>query len=86
MAAGESEALEVLRVQLASSQADRTKPAYLAVPGIDVPFHSSALRDGVADFRKVLDDALPPLESFTALARCSESSWPRIQTTARPRT
>ncbi|MDO4909377.1 MAG: DUF1729 domain-containing protein [Corynebacterium sp.] len=33
--------------------------AYIQIPGIDVPFHSSKLRDGVADFRAHLDRLLP---------------------------
>ncbi len=35
------------------------KPAFILVPGIDVPFHSSELHAGVADFRAKLDDLLP---------------------------
>ena len=35
------------------------KPAFILVPGIDVPFHSSELHAGVADFRARLDDLLP---------------------------
>ncbi|APT85305.1 type I polyketide synthase [Corynebacterium aquilae] len=33
--------------------------ALIMIPGIDVPFHSSRLRDGVADFRDHLDRLLP---------------------------
>ena len=35
------------------------KPAFILVPGIDVPFHSSELHAGVEDFRARLDDLLP---------------------------
>jgi fatty acid synthase len=35
------------------------KPAFILVPGIDVPFHSSELHAGVDDFRNRLDDLLP---------------------------
>ncbi|MGI9576641.1 MAG: fatty acid synthase subunit beta domain-containing protein [Microthrixaceae bacterium] len=35
------------------------KAPFLLVPGIDVPFHSRALVDGVAEFRAHLDSALP---------------------------
>ncbi|WP_460846154.1 fatty acid synthase subunit beta domain-containing protein [Nocardioides ultimimeridianus] len=35
------------------------KAAFVLVPGIDVPFHSRVLADGVADFRQKLDDLLP---------------------------
>ena len=54
--AGTVTALEMLEARLAGT----TKPAFLLVPGIDVPFHSSALRGGVADFRKHLERCLPP--------------------------
>jgi len=37
------------------------KAAFVLVPGIDVPFHSRVLADGVADFRQKLDDLLPPV-------------------------
>ncbi|MEO6470355.1 MAG: fatty acid synthase subunit beta domain-containing protein, partial [Aeromicrobium sp.] len=33
--------------------------AYVLVPGIDVPFHSTVLRGGVPDFRLRLEDLLP---------------------------
>ncbi|AWB81147.1 type I polyketide synthase [Corynebacterium yudongzhengii] len=33
--------------------------AYVTVPGIDVPFHSSVLRPGVPDFAAKLDELLP---------------------------
>lgn len=32
---------------------------FMLVPGIDVPFHSAVLRNGVADFRQKLDDRIP---------------------------
>ncbi|GGG25249.1 type I polyketide synthase [Rhodococcoides trifolii] len=35
------------------------KRAFILVPGIDVPFHSTVLRGGVDDFRKRLLDLLP---------------------------
>lgn len=35
------------------------KPAFMLVPGIDVPFHSSLLRKGVPEFRDKLDALLP---------------------------
>ncbi|MGM0597327.1 MAG: fatty acid synthase subunit beta domain-containing protein, partial [Myxococcota bacterium] len=37
----------------------RGKSPYLEVPGIDVPFHSSLLRDGVEAFRKTLTELFP---------------------------
>jgi len=33
--------------------------AFIMIPGIDVPFHSSHLRDGVGDFREHLDSLIP---------------------------
>ncbi|RNE49687.1 type I polyketide synthase [Corynebacterium alimapuense] len=33
--------------------------AFIVIPGIDVPFHSSHLRDGVDDFREHLDSLIP---------------------------
>ncbi|MDR7328405.1 type I polyketide synthase [Corynebacterium guangdongense] len=41
--------------------------AYVTVPGIDVPFHSSVLRPGVADFAKKLDELLPAELDLDAL-------------------
>ncbi|MDP9805807.1 fatty acid synthase [Trueperella bonasi] len=35
------------------------KRPFMLVPGIDVPFHSTVLRDGVPDFRNLLDGLLP---------------------------
>lgn len=35
------------------------KPAFVLVPGIDVPFHSTVLRDGVPEFRATLDALIP---------------------------
>ena len=35
------------------------KKSFILVPGIDVPFHSTVLRDGVGEFRSKLDGLLP---------------------------
>ena len=35
------------------------KRSFILVPGIDVPFHSSVLRVGVADFRRSLERVMP---------------------------
>ena len=35
------------------------KAAFVLVPGIDVPFHSQVLRDGVPEFRATLDSLIP---------------------------
>ncbi|WP_047241484.1 type I polyketide synthase [Corynebacterium epidermidicanis] len=45
-----------------AADAERRAPgqrAFIQIPGIDVPFHSSHLRDGVGAFRKHLDSLLP---------------------------
>ncbi|MCL0121540.1 type I polyketide synthase [Corynebacterium pygosceleis] len=43
----------------AAEQAAPGQRAFILIPGIDVPFHSSVLRDGVGDFRDHLDSLLP---------------------------
>jgi enoyl reductase-like protein/3-oxoacyl-ACP reductase-like protein/3-oxoacyl-(acyl-carrier-protein) synthase/acyl dehydratase len=48
---GAREALDLL--------AERVGAAYVEVPGIDVPFHSTLLRPGVPAFRERLDAVLP---------------------------
>ena len=55
--AGTIESLAVLSDRLGDGA--KGKAPLLLVPGIDVPFHSSALRDGVADFRSHLERCLP---------------------------
>ncbi|MDR2082624.1 MAG: DUF1729 domain-containing protein [Candidatus Ancillula trichonymphae] len=42
--------------------------AYMDIPGIDVPFHSSVLQNGVPDFRKKLQKLLPKEIDFDTLA------------------
>ncbi len=61
---GELAALNALAGELAKRQAPGSKPAWIEVPGIDVPFHSQRLRDGVADFRAGLDRYLPPADQI----------------------
>ncbi|MDR1447603.1 MAG: DUF1729 domain-containing protein [Candidatus Ancillula sp.] len=41
--------------------------AYMEIPGIDVPFHSSVLQNGVPDFRKKLQELLPEEIDFDIL-------------------
>lgn len=43
------------------------KPAFMYVPGIDVPFHSSLLRKGVPEFRDTLDRLLPAHIDYSRL-------------------
>ncbi|MEZ4432443.1 MAG: DUF1729 domain-containing protein [bacterium] len=54
---GHADALDALAAALAAR--DPRKPAWLEVPGVDVPFHSAVLRDGVDAFRQTLRDRLP---------------------------
>ncbi|MFO0602611.1 MAG: DUF1729 domain-containing protein [Polyangiales bacterium] len=56
---GHVPALERLRARLAAKEAPGAKPAYLEVPGVDVPFHSLALRSGVDAFREKLESYIP---------------------------
>jgi 3-oxoacyl-ACP reductase-like protein/enoyl reductase-like protein/3-oxoacyl-(acyl-carrier-protein) synthase len=57
---GQVGALDALERALAARARIQGKAPYVEVPGIDVPFHSRALRDGVPGFRAVLDARLPP--------------------------
>lgn len=53
-----------------ASDAERRAPgqrAVIPIPGIDVPFHSSRLVGGVADFRAHLDALIPEEINFDAL-------------------
>src|SRR5699024_8957107 len=45
----------------------RSDSAYVTVPGIDVPFHSQVLRDGVPAFAEKLDELLPETLDLDAL-------------------
>ncbi|NLU83968.1 DUF1729 domain-containing protein [Rhodococcus sp. HNM0569] len=58
--AGTVAGLDALEVEIDERRAvTGGKRAYIQVPGIDVPFHSTVLRDGVADFRGRLEELLP---------------------------
>ncbi len=65
--AGQQYAVAGTIAGLKALQADSTrraaqyggKPAFMLVPGIDVPFHSTLLRKGVPEFRDKLDALLP---------------------------
>ena len=66
--AGTVAGLEVLEAAIEKRRAEHGgKAAYVLVPGIDVPFHSSELHDGVADFRRHLEDLLPEDMDVTPL-------------------
>ena len=58
--AGSVRGLELLEKEITRRVAEfGGKRAFILVPGIDVPFHSTVLRDGVPDFRRKLEDLLP---------------------------
>ena len=62
--AGVQYAVAGTRAGLAALKADAEEKApgqraFIMIPGIDVPFHSSHLRDGVGDFREHLDSLIP---------------------------
>ncbi len=58
--AGTVRGLEVLETEVDRRRAEfGGKAAFILVPGIDVPFHSTVLRGGVPDFRARLDELLP---------------------------
>ncbi len=57
------------------------KPAFILVPGIDVPFHSSELHAGVDDFRRRLDDLLPEtIDPSVLVGRYIPNLVPRLFT------
>ncbi len=65
--------LEELRKRLGNGVTG--KAPYVEVPGIDVPFHSSLLRDGVDAFRKTLESVFP---QEIPPARLEGRYWPNL--------
>jgi len=58
--AGTVKGLEELEAEIERRRAEfGGKRAFILVPGIDVPFHSTVLRDGVPEFRHKLEELLP---------------------------
>ncbi|HET9565341.1 MAG TPA: acyltransferase domain-containing protein, partial [Mycobacterium sp.] len=58
--AGTVRGLEVLEEEVEKRrEVSGGKRSFILVPGIDVPFHSSVLRVGVADFRRSLERVMP---------------------------
>jgi fatty acid synthase len=58
--AGTVRGLEVLEEEVEKRrELSGGKRSFILVPGIDVPFHSSVLRVGVADFRRSLERVMP---------------------------
>jgi fatty acid synthase len=58
--AGTVAGLERLEAEIDRRRAEfGGKRAFILIPGIDVPFHSTVLRDGVPEFRHRLEELLP---------------------------
>ena len=58
--AGTVRGLEILEEEVEKRrELSGGKRSFILVPGIDVPFHSSVLRVGVADFRRSLERVMP---------------------------
>jgi fatty acid synthase len=75
--AGSVRALAELAVRLGDGQPGR--PPLLYVPGIDVPFHSSALRGGVDEFRWHLLDKLPErIDPDALIGRYIPNLYPHV--------
>ena len=57
------------------------KRAYIQVPGIDVPFHSEVLRNGVAEFRRSLERIMPAdADASVLIGRYVPNLVPRVFT------
>ena len=80
--AGTIAGLEVLEEAIEERRAAANgKPAFILVPGIDVPFHSSELHAGVDDFRQRLDDLLPEkIDPSLLIGRYIPNLVPRLFT------
>ncbi|MCW2760621.1 MAG: putative fatty acid synthase, partial [Marmoricola sp.] len=80
--AGTVAALEALEEAIEERRARANgKPAFILVPGIDVPFHSSELHAGVDDFRQRLDDLLPQsIDPSVLIGRYIPNLVPRLFT------
>ncbi|HET7351672.1 MAG TPA: fatty acid synthase subunit beta domain-containing protein, partial [Marmoricola sp.] len=80
--AGTVAGLEALEEEVAERRARfGGKPAFILVPGIDVPFHSSELHAGVADFRQRLDELLPAhIDTSVLIGRYIPNLVPRLFT------
>jgi fatty acid synthase len=75
--AGTLVSLAELETRLGPGQAG--KAPMLLVPGIDVPFHSSALLGGVADFREQLLAKLPErIDTSALVGRYIPNLYPRL--------
>nr|WP_239003508.1 type I polyketide synthase [Nocardia panacis] len=77
--AGTVAGLEQLESEIETRRAEfGGKRAFIVVPGIDVPFHSTVLRKGVAEFRQKLEQLLPAdLHPQTLVGRYIPNLVPR---------
>lgn len=67
--AGTVRGLEELEAEIERRRAEfGGRRAFIVVPGIDVPFHSTILRKGVPEFRNRLDELLPQIVQPEILA------------------
>ncbi len=83
--AGTLRSLAALEDELDGRRGPSSKDPFLYVPGIDVPFHSAVLRDGVAEFRSHLDAGLPErIDPALLVGRYVPNLVPRPFTLARP--
>mgnify|MGYP000391830234 CR=1 FL=1 len=64
---GKISALKALQIALDARTKAGGKTPYIEVPGIDVPFHSSVLANGVENFRQTLTKRLPQRIHFEQL-------------------
>ncbi len=75
--AGTLGSLAELEARIGAGQPGR--PPMLLVPGIDVPFHSSALLGGVADFRRQLMRKLPEhIDTEALVGRYIPNLYPHV--------
>ncbi|WP_067802697.1 type I polyketide synthase [Nocardia beijingensis] len=78
--AGTVAGLNALEVEIDRRRAEfGGKRAFILVPGIDVPFHSTVLRKGVPEFRQKLEQLLPvDLDPATLVGRYIPNLVPRL--------
>ncbi|WP_039796488.1 type I polyketide synthase [Nocardia araoensis] len=78
--AGTVAGLEALEEEIDRRRAEfGGKRAFILVPGIDVPFHSTVLRKGVPEFRQKLEQLLPvDLRPETLIGRYIPNLVPRL--------
>lgn len=77
--AGTVAGLEALETEIERRRSEfGGKRAFILVPGIDVPFHSTVLRKGVPEFRQKLEQLLPAdLNAETLIGRYIPNLVPR---------